>query len=155
MAEPVIMTAEDLEAVQAELRELETTERTAIAERIRTAREWGDLKENGEYHAAKEAQAHLETRILVLTDRIRRAELRDASAGGDVVGFGGRVTVRDESAGREITYTLVSAVDADASSGRLSFESPVARALEGARAGDTVTVRTPRGERSLTVVSIG
>jgi transcription elongation factor GreA len=155
MAEPVIMTAEDLEALQEELRELETTERLAIAERIRTAREWGDLKENGEYHAAKEAQAHLETRILVLADRIRRAELRPASVGGDVVGFGGRVTVRDESAGREVTYTLVSAVDADAGSGRLSFESPVAKALDGARPGDTVTVRTPRGERSLTVVSIG
>jgi transcription elongation factor GreA len=155
MPEPVIMTAEDLEALQAELQELETTEREAIAERIRIAREWGDLKENGEYHAAKEAQAHLETRILVLSDRMRRAELRSASVGSDVVAFGSTVTVRDESAGRDLTYTLVSAMDADASGGRLSYESPVARALDGARVGKTVKVRTPRGERSLTVVSIG
>jgi len=155
MTEPVIMTAEDLEALQAELQRLETTDRAEIAERIRTAREWGDLKENGEYHAAKEAQAHLETRILVLVDRMRRAELRSASVGGDVVAFGSKVTVRDESAGRELTYTLVSGHDADVGAGRLSYESPVARALDGARQGDTVKVRTPRGERSLTVVSIG
>ncbi|MCW3066602.1 MAG: transcription elongation factor GreA [Solirubrobacterales bacterium] len=155
MPEPVIMTAEDLEALQAELHELETTEREAIAERIKTAREWGDLKENGEYHAAKEAQAHLETKILVLSDRMRRAELRSASAARDVVAFGSKVTVRDEKADRDLTYTLVSARDADVGAGRLSYESPVAKALDGRRPGDMVKVRTPRGERSLMIVSIG
>jgi transcription elongation factor GreA len=155
MPEPVIMTAEDLEALQAELEKLETTDRAEIAERIKTAREWGDLKENGEYHAAKEAQAHLETRILVLADRMRRAELRTAPVTTDAVSFGSKVTVRDASSDREMTYTLVSAMDANVGAGRLSYESPVARALDGARPGQTVTVRTPRGERALTVVSIG
>jgi transcription elongation factor GreA len=154
MADPVIMTAEDLEALQAELHELETTERAAMAERIRIAREWGDLKENAEYHAAKEAQAHLETKILQLTDRLRRAEIREAAT-GDVVGFGSTVTVRDDGANRELTYTLVSAVDADAGAGRLSFESPMAKALEGATVGDTVTLSTPKGERALTVLAVG
>jgi transcription elongation factor GreA len=153
MADPVIMTAEDLDALRAELHELETTERAAMAERIKTAREWGDLKENAEYHSAKEAQAHLETKILQLTDRLRRAEIREAAT-GDVVGFGSTVTVRDDR-DKELTYTLVSAVDADAGAGRLSFESPMAKALEGATVGDTVRLRTPKGERALTVLAVG
>jgi transcription elongation factor GreA len=153
MADPVIMTAEDLDALRAELHELETTERAAMAERIKTAREWGDLKENAEYHSAKEAQAHLETKILQLTDRLRRAEIREAAT-GDVVGFGSTVTVRDDR-DKELTYTLVSAVDADAGAGRLSFESPMARALEGATVGDTVRLSTPKGERALTVLAVG
>jgi transcription elongation factor GreA len=153
MADPVIMTAEDLDALRAELHELETTERAAMAERIKTAREWGDLKENAEYHSAKEAQAHLETKILQLTDRLRRAEIREAAT-GDVVGFGSTVTVRDDR-DKELTYTLVSAVDADAGAGRLSFESPMAKALEGATVGDTIRLRTPKGERALTVLAVG
>jgi transcription elongation factor GreA len=152
-ADPVIMTAADLEALKAELRELETTERDAIAERIKTAREWGDLKENAEYHAAKEAQAHLETKIRVLNDRMRRAEVREAAT-GDVVGFGSTVKVADENAGREMTYTLVSAVEADAGAGKLSFESPMAKALEGAKVGDKVTLSTPKGERVLAVLAV-
>jgi transcription elongation factor GreA len=152
--DPVIMTAEDLEALRAEVHDLETTERDEIAARIKTAREWGDLKENAEYHAAKEAQAHLETKIQTLNDRMRRAELREATK-GDVVGFGSTVTVADENGGKESTYTLVSAVEADASAGKLSFESPMARALEGARTGDKVTLRTPKGERVLTVRAVG
>jgi transcription elongation factor GreA len=124
-----------------------------MAERIKTAREWGDLKENAEYHSAKEAQAHLETKILQLTDRLRRAEIREAAT-GDVVGFGSTVTVRDDR-DKELTYTLVSAVDADAGAGRLSFESPMARALEGATVGDTVRLSTPKGERALTVLAVG
>jgi transcription elongation factor GreA len=153
MADPVIMTAEDLDALRAELHELETTERAAMAERIKTAREWGDLKENAEYHSAKEAQAHLETKILQLADRLRRAEIREAAT-GDVVGFGSTVTVRDDR-DKELTYTLVSAVDADAGAGRLSFESPMAKALEGATVGDTIRLRTPKGERALTVLAVG
>ena len=153
-ADPVIMTAADLDALKAEVHELETTERDAIAARIKTAREWGDLKENAEYHAAKEAQAHLETKIQMLNDRMRRAEVREATS-GDVVGFGSTVTVTDEAGGKELTYTLVSAVEADAGAGKLSYESPVARALDGARVGDKVTLRTPKGQRVLTVLSVG
>lgn len=149
------MTAEDLAALEAEIERLETVERVEIAERIRTAREWGDLKENAEYHDAKNSQAHLETRILLLVDKRRKAEVREAPAASDTVVFGSRVELRDEATGNSVVYTLVSSLESDAASGRLSFDSPVAQALEGSRAGSTVTVRTPRGARTLTVLAIG
>jgi transcription elongation factor GreA len=148
------MTAAGLAALNAELEELETAGRAAIAAQIRTAREWGDLKENAEYHAAKEAQAHLETRIKVLRERTLTAKVVEV-AGGDEVGFGSRVEVEDAATGRRATYTLVSAAEARAAEGRISIESPVAAALRGRRAGDEAVVRTPRGDRRLTVVSVG
>ena len=151
---PVVMTAEALGALKAELEALEGEGRREIAERIKTAREWGDLKENSEYHDAKNDQARLETKILELRDKLVNAEVVEASSGSDEVGFGSRVELRDESSGREVSYTLVSTVEADASTGRLSFDSPVAQALVGARVGDTVAVATPRGERRLVVTAI-
>jgi transcription elongation factor GreA len=147
------MTAEGLAALEAEIERLETEERARIAEDIKTARSYGDLKENAEYHAAKEAQAHLETRIQGLRHRLTNATVVEVS-GGDVVAFGSVVTVVEESTGRESTYTLVSAVEADAAAGRLSVDSPVARALRGKSAGEAATVETPRGERRLRVVSV-
>src|SRR5215218_744394 len=119
------MTAEGLATLQAEIRRLETEERARIAEQIKTARSWGDLKENGEYHAAKEAQAHLETRIAVLRDRLVSARVVEAAT-GDQVGFGSTVEVRDESTGKERAYTLVAALDAAAGEGRISVDSPMA-----------------------------
>jgi transcription elongation factor GreA len=96
----------------------------------------------------------LETKILELRDKLVNAEVVEASSGSDEVGFGSRVELRDASSGREVSYTLVSTVEADASTGRLSFDSPVAQALVGARVGDTVAVATPRGERRLVVTAI-
>jgi transcription elongation factor GreA len=148
------MTAAGLAALKAELEELETAGRSAIAEQIRTAREWGDLKENAEYHAAKEAQAHLETRISVLRRRTVNAKVVEVTE-GDEVGFGSRVEVEDASTGRRATYTLVSAAEAAPAEGRISIESPVAAALRGLRAGEEAVVRTPRGERRLAVLSVG
>ena len=147
------MTPEGLEALHAEIEDLETRGRAEIAGQIKTAREWGDLKENAEYHAAKEAQAHLETRIKRLRDRLAKAEVVDV-AGGDVVAFGSTVEVEDEEAGRRTTYTLVSAGEAAPGEGRLSMQSPVAAALQGLRAGDVAHVATPRGERRYRVVSV-
>jgi transcription elongation factor GreA len=147
------ITAEGLQALQAELEELETVRRAEIAQQIKTAREWGDLKENAEYHAAKDAQAHLETRILVLRDKVQSAEVVEPS-GGDVVGFGSVVEVRDEGTGRTSTYELVASHAAAPAQGRLSFESPVAVALRGLAPGDVATVSTPRGERRLTVTAV-
>ena len=155
MSDDVVMSAADHRALQAELEELETTARAEMAERIKTAREWGDLKENAEYHDAKNAQAMLETRILRLRDRLLRAQIVEVTEGAEAVGFGSRVRVRDRGSGRESNYTLVSAVDADAAAGRLSVESPVAQALVGAHAGDVVEIPTPKGTRTLEVVSIG
>jgi transcription elongation factor GreA len=154
MSDDVVMSAADQRALQAELEELETTARAEMAERIKTAREWGDLKENAEYHDAKNAQAMLETRILRLRDRLLRAQIVEVTEGAETVGFGSRVRVRDPASGRESDYTLVSAVDADAAAGRLSIESPVGAVLVGARVGDVVEVATPKGTRTLELLSI-
>jgi transcription elongation factor GreA len=155
MSDSVAMTAESHLALQRELEHLETVGRREIAERIKTAREWGDLKENAEYHDAKNAQAHLETRIINLRDKLLRAEVQQSAPPSDVVGLGTRVTLKDEGTGRTDTFTLVPAREANPSEGNLSFESPLSRALVGARTGDTVKVATPRGERRVTVVALG
>jgi transcription elongation factor GreA len=148
------MTAEGLEALRAELEQLESTGREEIAAQIKTAREWGDLKENAEYHAAKEAQAHLETRILRLRERLVSAEVVEVQ-GGDEVSFGSSVEVEDEATGETARYTLVSSNEAAPAEGKLSMDSPVAGALRGRRAGDVAVVQTPRGERRFKVVSVG
>jgi transcription elongation factor GreA len=155
MSEPIIMSAEALEALHVEIAQLEGEGRREIAERIRTAREWGDLKENAEYHDAKKSQAMLETRILQLRETALNAEVRELQTGSEVAGLGSRVTVVDDARDRETVYTLVAATEADAATGKVSFQSPVGRALDGARPGDTVVVPTPKGERRLTVRSIG
>ncbi|UUY01694.1 transcription elongation factor GreA [Svornostia abyssi] len=148
-----LMTAEGLEALRAELEHLETVERRAIAERIKIAREWGDLKENAEYHDAKNTQAHLETKILQLRQRLDTAEVVEVTQ-GETVGFGSTVTVKDETSGKETTYRLVSSREADPGKGLISFESPIAAALQDKRAGDVAVFAAPRGERRLEIVSV-
>jgi len=151
--EPI--TPEGLEALKAELARLEGDARRDMAQRIQAARELGDLSENAEYHIAKEDQAHLETKILRLTQRLRNARVTEAPAETDVVAFGTTVTVADEESGREATYTLVGPTEADVRNGKLSAESPVAKALMGRRAGDEVEIHTPRGVRRQRVVRLG
>jgi transcription elongation factor GreA len=148
------MTKEGLQALRAELERLQTTGRQEIAQQIKTAREWGDLKENAEYHAAKNAQAHLETRILRLREQIDNARVVEAQEGGDVVAFGTTVEVEDEQSARRTSYRLVAQHEAAPAEGRLSFDSPVGSALQGKRVGDVAVVETPRGGRRLRVVSI-
>ena len=155
MSERSYMTAEGLEALRAEIERLETDGRNEIAEQIKTARAWGDLKENAEYHAAKDAQAHLETKILQLREQLLTAQVVESSSGGDAVAFGSTVEVEDEETGRRSTYTLVSQLEAKPAEGRLGFDSPVGTALRDRRVGDVAVVTTPRGERRLRVVSIG
>jgi len=150
----LLMTRADYEKLEREIEDLETSARGEMAERIKAARELGDLKENAEYHDAKDAQAILETRILRLRDQLTRAQVVEAEAGGDAVAFGSEVEVCDRGSGKTTTYTLVSAVDADAAAGRLSVESPVGQALVGARAGDVIEIPTPKGTRTLEVISI-
>ena len=154
MSDLVVMTEADRVSLEAELHRLETEGRAEIAERIRTAREWGDLKENAEYHDAKNSQAILETKILRLRDRLLRAEVVESQAGSAVARFGSHVRLLDRGSGRDLAYTLVSAIDADAAQGRLSVESPVGKALLGAAAGQTVQIATPRGTRDLEVVAV-
>jgi transcription elongation factor GreA len=148
------ISPEGFAALEAELRELETDGRRAIADRIRTAREWGDLSENAEYHDAKEAQAHLETKILRLRELRDNAVVVEPGGAEGEVALGAVVTVRDLDGGREVEHTIVSAAESDPASGKLSIDSPLGRALTGAREGDEVTFDAPRGRRRLQVVAI-
>jgi transcription elongation factor GreA len=154
MSELIPMTQEACDALAAEIEELETAGRQEIAARIKTAREWGDLKENAEYHDAKNSQAHLETKILRLREQLKSAHVTEATTQTDVVAFGSRVEVRDDDSGREQTFTLVSLPNAEPGAGKLSSESPMAKALMGARVGDNVSFQAVRMRR-LTIVSIG
>ena len=148
------ISPEGLAALEAELSELEDEGRRAIAARIKTAREWGDLKENSEYHDAKDAQAHLETKILRLRELRHHAVVVEPGATGGAVGLGVAVKVRDLDSGREAEHTIVSAAESDPASGRLSIDSPLGRALSGARVGDEVAFDAPRGRRRLELVEI-
>src|SRR3954453_12319865 len=129
------MTKEAQAALQAELERLETDARREIAARIKTAREWGDLKENAEYHDAKNDQAHLETKILRIREQLLTADVREVQTSTAAVGFGSTVEVED-AGGRRTTYTLVSAPEAAPAEGRVSVDSPVGKVLVGARVGD-------------------
>ena len=150
------ITAEGLQALKEELAQLEGEGRQAIAKRISAAREHGDLKENAEYHAAKEDQAHLETKILRLAERLRRAQVVAApSEDADRVHFGSTVHVVDEGSGRQSTFTIVGPTEADLRAGKLSAESPMALALLGAGLGDVVEVEAPRGTLRWRVERLG
>jgi transcription elongation factor GreA len=155
MSDAANMTTEEgLRALNSELTELEGEGRRQIAERIKVAREWGDLKENSEYHDAKNEQAHLETKIVRLRERIASAVVVDDDAAeAGVVGFGSTVVVRDEQ-GAEQSWRIVSSHDAAPREGRLSADSPLAAALLGRAPGEQVSVALPRGQRQLTVVSV-
>lgn len=147
-----MVTAAGLESLKAELASLEADGRREIAERIKTAREWGDLKENSEYHDAKNDQAHLETKIARLRERISSAEVVEEAEVDGVVAFGCTVTVSDGSAERK--WKIVSSHDASPSQGSISADSPVARALLGLKEGEEAKVSLPKGETTFTVVRI-
>jgi transcription elongation factor GreA len=155
MPEPEQITAEGLAALRAEIADLETRGRAEMAERIKAARELGDLKENAEYHIAKDDQAHLETKILRLNQRLRAARVIERSVASDVVAFGSTVSVVDESSGRTLEFTLVGPTEADLKTGRLSAESPMAQALMGAAPGDVVEVAAPSGPRRWRIERLG
>lgn len=137
--------------LRAELDEL-VGRRPEVVARIRTAKEHGDLKENSEYHAAREEQSFLEGRIQAIENRLRTAVIVSAPAAGSRVGLGSQVTLDDD--GETVRYTIVGAADADPRGGRISSASPVGRALLGSDVGDVVTVVTPAGDRSYRVLAI-
>lgn len=151
--EPI--TAAGLAALDAELAELEGPVRAQLAKKIKAARAEGDLSENAEYKALKEEQAHLETKILRLNERRRNAVVVEADADSSVVGFGSTVRVTDLAGGKEHVFTLVGPTEADMKQGKLSAETPVAKALMGAAPGEVVKVETPGGAREWRVEAIG
>ena len=145
------ITPEGLVALRAEIERLEGPARTEMAARIKAARELGDLKENAEYHVAKDDQAHLETRIKVLRARLDKATAVEVDTGSSAFSFGRTAEVLDETAGKAHTWTLVGSTESDLAQGRLSAESPVGQALRDRRVGETIRVATPAGERAFTV----
>jgi transcription elongation factor GreA len=151
--EPTQISAEGLAELEAELRHLETTRRKEISERIKIARDFGDLKENSEYHDAKNEQAFLETKIAKLRERLNTAVVVESEDGAHAQ-FGSQVTLRDEESGKELVYRLVGATEASLAEGKLSVESPVAQAIIGKMPGDKVTVPAPRGNRSYTLIRV-
>ena len=142
------MTAWGLRKLQDELKQLISVERPKISGEIEVARAHGDLRENAEYHAAKEKQGMIEARIAELEDYIARADVIDPKNNvGETVKFGAHVTLEDTDSGEVKKYRIVGPSEADLKKGTISATSPVARALIGRRAGDEVTVKAPGGER--------
>lgn len=151
--EPTQISSEGLAELKAELEHLETVGRKEISERIKIARDFGDLKENSEYHDAKNEQAFLETKILRLRERLNSAVVVETEDGAHAQ-FGSTVTLRDEDSGKELKYKLVGATEASVAEGKLSVESPVAQAVMGKMPGDKVVVSTPRGARHYTLLTV-
>jgi transcription elongation factor GreA len=147
--EPI--TEEGIVALREEIERLEGPGRTEMAARIKVAREEGDLKENAEYHIAKDDQAHLETKIKRLRERLRTAVVVEVDDGADRFAFGRTAEVLDEEKGAVNTWTLVGSTEADLAEGRLSAESPIGRALMNAEPGRAVKVETPRGSKTFVV----
>jgi transcription elongation factor GreA len=155
MPKDVILTPEGLEKLKQELEELSTTRRREVAERIKEAREFGDISENAEYEFAKNEQAMLEARIAQLEERLRSARVVDPEeVDNETVQVGNTVHVKDEGSGKSQKFTIVGSAEA-APPEKLSNESPVGKALLGARKGDVVSVALPRGgERSFKITKI-
>jgi len=153
--EKVPMTVGGHAALEVELKRLTSEERPRIIAAISEARAHGDLSENAEYHSAKEAQSHNEGRIAELEDKLSRADIIDVTKlSGDTIKFGATVKLIDEDTEEERTYQIVGDLEADVRSGRISISSPIARALIGKSAGDTVAVSAPGGERSYEVLEV-
>jgi transcription elongation factor GreA len=151
----VPLTIKGYAALEEELKHRQQVERPRIIQAISEARALGDLSENAEYHAAKEAQSHNEGRILELESLISRAEVIDVTKlSGDRIKFGAIVKLVDEDTDEEKTYQIVGEPEADVRSGRVSVTSPIARALMGKTIGDTVEVTTPGGGKSYEVVGV-
>ena len=148
------MLAEGYERLQTEVRHLKTVERPEIIEAIEVARGHGDLSENAEYHAAKERQGQVEATIADIEDRLSRAMIIDPTTlSGDKIVFGATVHLLDEN-DKAIKYQIVGQTEADARVGRISYNSPLGRALIGRSVGDDVEVSTPSGDRYYSVEKI-
>ncbi len=153
--ERVPMTKQGSEALREELQYLKGTRRHEIVRAIEEARAHGDLSENAEYHAAKEAQGMNESRVGQLEDKLARAQVIDTSAlDTDKIVFGANVKLVDAETEKEVTYQIVGEDESDLSQGKISITSPIARALIGKSEGDEALVRAPSGEREYEIVSV-
>jgi transcription elongation factor GreA len=156
MPREVVLTREGFEKLKVEIEHMRTVKRREVAERIKVAREFGDISENAEYDHAKNEQAMLEARIAQLEEKLRMARVIDEKEiETDVVSVGSRVRVKDQKSGKSAMYQIVGSAEADPSEARLSNESPVGSALLGHKRGDIVSVTVPRGpSRKLKITKI-
>jgi transcription elongation factor GreA len=153
--ERVPMTVEGFKKLEAELHRLKAEERPRIIQQIADAREHGDLSENAEYHAAKEAQGLNEAKVAEIEDKIGRADVIDTSKlSGGTVKFGATVQLEDEDSGDKVKYKIVGEHEANVRDGKISINSPIARALIGKSKGDSAEVTTPKGTRSYEILKI-
>jgi transcription elongation factor GreA len=150
---PTHLTAVGLAALQAELEELADRRRPEIIARIKAARELGDLSENADYEAARKEQSFLEGRVQQLEQMIKSAVIIETEGTGSVVVLGSTVVIETDRHGQE-TFTIVGSAEADAAAGKISFTSPIGRALMGRRAGETVRVQVPAGTLDYTVTEV-
>lgn len=156
MAKETIVTAEGYEKLKAEIEDLQGRGRREIAERIKEARDFGDISENAEYDAAKNEQAMLEGRIAQLEEKVRDAKIVDVSElANDVVQVGTTVHLKDQKTSKSVKYMIVGSSEADPLGGKLSNESPIGKALMGHKRNDIVKVPVPRGpQRQLKITKI-
>jgi transcription elongation factor GreA len=149
-------TAAGLRKMQEELKHLQSVERPRISQEIEVARAHGDLRENAEYHAAKEKQGHIEGRILTLNAWISRSEVIDPAAfkGQQKILFGARVTLLDTESEKQVSYRIVGEFEADFKKRWISINSPVARGLIGKSVGDIATIQSPGGSREYEVLTV-
>lgn len=148
------ISPEGLAEAEAELRHRREVKRAEIVAAIKVAREFGDLKENAEYHAAREEQGLNESRIRVLEHHLATAEVREGAA-GDSVAVGSRVSYREGSTERVVEVTVVHPLESNVAEGKISAESPIAKALLGAQEGERVELETARGPKQLEVLEVG
>ena len=152
----VPLTTKGAARLREELENLKSVKRPAVINAIAEARAHGDLKENAEYHAAREQQGFIEGRIQDIEGKLGNAEIIDVTqmnANGKVI-FGATVQLADEDSGNEVTYQIVGEDEADIKAGRISINSPIARGLIGKEQGDVVTVRTPAGEKQFEIIEV-
>ena len=155
MDREVILTEEGYRKLKDEIEHLSTVKRREVAERIKTAREFGDISENSEYDDAKNEQAQLESRIQMLEQKLRNARVVDTEhIGTDTVSIGAHVTLKNTKSKETVEYSIVGSAEADPRNRRLSNESPVGKALLGRKKGEKVTIPAPRGAIEYQIVKI-
>ncbi len=155
MSDSIPITASGLRRLKEELKQLTSVERLKISKEIEVARAHGDLKENAEYHAAKEKQGHIEGRIIDVGSWIARAEVIDVTRlGGEKVVFGATVVLVDQDSEKEVTYRIVGEPEADIKKRLISIGSPLARGLVGKSVGDVATINSPSGTREYEIVAV-
>lgn len=154
MAEEVLLTLESFKELEKRLNYLKSTGRAEMAAKIEEARSFGDLSENAEYDLARDEQAKMEQEITDLENKLHNAKIIETTGGGDSVGVGSTVTFVFTDTDEEKTYTIVGAQDSDPFANKISNESPIGKALMGAKAGDDVVAETKAGKKRIKVLEI-